>query len=218
MTRSIWLLPCLIISLFFVSQDAKAQLAGDPDDVQVAYALYGSGTSFVDVTDRVTKLLLGDAFFAHSDILNATVDAKDGNSLIILYNCDGGGHLFVRQDSAGKINPQLLKDEAKLDGVQGQPFSLPEVPGSDIEIDFVLYGVHAAFVNVTEIALKALRDSPTGFVPDYVVFGEDPESGVQKSTIFIYDFNGRRNIYAVQDVAPKVSFTTLKALAAGAGK
>src|ERR1700691_49518 len=75
-----WL--CLIFPLLFVPQNAKAQFAGGPDDVQVIYALYVSGDSFVDVTDRVTKLFQGDNFFAHSDTLNASPQAKDGNSLL----------------------------------------------------------------------------------------------------------------------------------------
>jgi hypothetical protein len=120
---------------------AQADLSGDSDNVEVVLAIFGQGGSYVDVTTRVTSLLGGDNFAPSAQILNVSNSASTGNSLIILYNFNGGRHVFVRQDIAGKINSQLLKDEAALDGQKGSPYSFDAASGDDLKLLVVLYGI-----------------------------------------------------------------------------
>jgi hypothetical protein len=191
---------------------AQADLSGDSDNVEVVLAIFGQGGSYVDVTTRVTSLLGGDNFAPSAQILNVSNSASTGNSLIILYNFNGGRHVFVRQDIAGKINSQLLKDEAALDGQKGSPYSFDAASGDDLKLLVVLYGIHASFTDITDVVVKAMQYSPAGFCSDSGV-DFDPEYGASKSTIFVSNYGGIRVIYATQDKYTKVNRAFLKALA-----
>lgn len=179
-------------------------LSDSDDDPHIIYAVFGgidNGAAICkDVTEKVGKLLhdSNKGFFAHAEDLGINCPDDPAMSLIILYNHNGHRHLFVRQHNGPKLSMGLLREAARIDDSQET-----EVPiatnaselDSDVHVMFAAYGVHEAYLDVTDKVGK-LTQEPKGFIADDNSMGCDPESGSAKMLLVIYDCKGKRQVFA----------------------
>jgi len=84
------------------------------NELLVVSAIYGSGSHFNDVTDRVNELLHqpGTEFYAKPDWLHADPTPGWNKELTIVYKSGGQRHFFTAGEG-GKVSAAILLDEAK---------------------------------------------------------------------------------------------------------
>jgi hypothetical protein len=84
------------------------------DGLLVISAVYGSGISFVDVTNRVAELLHQSEteFFARPEWLHADPTPGWNKALVIVYEIKGHRHIFTVGEGE-KVSAQQLTDVAK---------------------------------------------------------------------------------------------------------
>jgi len=74
-----------------------ADAIGDPDEIQIEMALFGSGTHLADVTDRVVQLLHSEpqGFEARADWLRIDPAPGQSKSLLIRYRYPGKQRYYM---------------------------------------------------------------------------------------------------------------------------
>jgi hypothetical protein len=84
------------------------------DELLVVSAVYGSGISFADVTNRVDELLHqpGTEFFARPEWLNADPTPGWNKALVIVYETDGHRRIFTTGEG-GRVSSRQLIDAGK---------------------------------------------------------------------------------------------------------
>jgi hypothetical protein len=84
------------------------------DKLLVVSAVYGSGISFADVTNRVDELLHqpDTEFFARPEWLNADPTPGWNKALVIVYEMNGRRRIFTAGEG-GKVSSQQLIDLGK---------------------------------------------------------------------------------------------------------
>ena len=85
------------------------------DELLVISAVYGSGISFADVTNRVDPELLHQPnveFFARPEWLHADPTPGWNKALVIVYEINGHRHIFTAGEG-GKVSEEQLVDLAK---------------------------------------------------------------------------------------------------------
>jgi len=82
-------------------------------DILVISAVYGSGTSFADVTYRVNDLIHrpGVEFFARPEWLNADPTPGWNKALVIVYELRGVRRTFTAGEG-GRVNAEMLRRDA----------------------------------------------------------------------------------------------------------
>jgi len=83
------------------------------DDLLVISAVYGSGTSFADVTGRVREMIHQPTaeFFARPEWLHADPTPYWNKALVIVYEFKGKRHTFTSGEG-GRVSREILIQEA----------------------------------------------------------------------------------------------------------
>lgn len=85
------------------------------DDLLVISAVYGSGTSFADVTDRVREMIHEPTaeFFVRPEWLHADPTPYWNKALVIVYEFKGKRHTFTRGEGGGVSREILIQEATK---------------------------------------------------------------------------------------------------------
>ncbi len=90
-----------------------AAIPTQANPMRLISAVYGSGTKFADVTDRVNNLLKKESvqFFAHPNWLGADPTPGWNKELVIIYEFKGCRHIFMAGEG-GAVSAEVLIQQA----------------------------------------------------------------------------------------------------------
>src|SRR5882724_9097120 len=172
-------------ALLLVFLAALPLLAQTNTSWEIIRADYGSGNSWVDVTDRVLSLVQGDS-------LNFTVD---GNTLGAIQRQGRNRALRLQlRDSAGTSRQITYRD--------GQQVNLQvynAYQSSDLHVNRAVYGSGGRSVDVTSRLNSQIQGGRLNLEVSNQTMGRDPAPNQPKTLTVQYMLNGRSNQVVVNE-------------------
>jgi hypothetical protein len=206
---------CLLQWVFFGCVTLHGQSPdyfSDPDEsVKVVMALYGgihdSKAEYVDVSDKVTKLLQASpqGFDVSPEVLLDKAAPNFSRTLLLIYNFEQRRYFYNMPDHGAGISSDKLIRLTKVH--PSHILAIPPTSGSDTDfhVQFATYGVGDTFWDSTDKVNQLLRENPEGFFAHENVMGGDPHWGSAKAIVIIFDTNSERHFFTQINLDPQIS-------------